>query len=274
MLRPSAVCSPAVTAEQKKVKSVRIYPLAAHHRSTAGPLSAPLSLCVRACVFVCWCICALCGQRRPQTRAVLPDLMRRAGLPWPGQALSLSHRHTHTSCSTCPAYSPPPSQSPPKSHRLVETHTALLESHGENMRMEKIRPIPDVSTFLHFYNLSACLCGIWGHFERMGSENANVRPRSCLVSCLASKCGSVLMMHLLVSNDSGHMVTPRAAGPFDVTEHAHANTFLKMPDISTSACAHTPFHVLPPAHTRAHSHTDMYRAAVHSGPLWCCGGWF
>lgn len=56
--------------------------------------------------------------------------------------------------------------------------------------------------------------------------------RGCPVSRLARECGSVLMMHLLVSNDSGHMVKPRAAGPFDVTElarthfleHLHENT--------------------------------------------------
>lgn len=48
VLQPSVVCSPAAAAaaEQKKVKSVRIYPLAAHHRPAVGPVSAPLSPCV------------------------------------------------------------------------------------------------------------------------------------------------------------------------------------------------------------------------------------
>lgn len=133
MLQPSVVCSPAAAtaAEQKKVKSVHIYPLAAHHRPAVGPVSAPLSLCVRerVCLFASVCVCALCGQHRPQTRAALADLMRRAGLPWLGQALSFSHTHR----STCPSDSPRSCHSPPKSHTLVETHTALLESHGEKI---------------------------------------------------------------------------------------------------------------------------------------------
>lgn len=51
-----------------------------------------------------------------------------------------------------------------------------------------------------------------------------VSVRGRLVCRLASQCGSVLMMHLLVSNDSGHMAKPRAAGLFDVTEHMHTYT--------------------------------------------------
>lgn len=58
VLQPSVVCSPAAAAEQKKVRSVHIYPLAAHHRPAVGPVSAPLSLCVceRVCLRVCACI--------------------------------------------------------------------------------------------------------------------------------------------------------------------------------------------------------------------------
>lgn len=55
------------------------------------------------------------------------------------------------------------------------------------------------------------------------------------MSCLVSMCGSVLMMHLLVSNDSGHMVTPSPAGLFDVVEYAHTSSFLKISNTCTSA---------------------------------------
>lgn len=55
VFQPSGVCSPAAAAaaEQKKVKSVRIYPLAAHHRPAACPVLALLSLCV--CEHMCLC---------------------------------------------------------------------------------------------------------------------------------------------------------------------------------------------------------------------------
>ncbi len=58
VLQPSVVCSPAAAAaEQKKVRSVHIYPLAPHHRLAVGPVSAPLSVCVCERVFVCECVC-------------------------------------------------------------------------------------------------------------------------------------------------------------------------------------------------------------------------
>ena len=87
------------------------------------------------------------------------------------------------------------------------------------------------------------------------------------------------MMHLLVSNDSGHMAKPRAAGPFDVTEHARTHAFLKilaqaLLHVPTHTHTHTPSSRTPTdtyTLTHMHSHTAMYWAAVHSGPplvLW------
>lgn len=74
--------------------------------------------------------------------------------------------------------------------------------------------------------------------------------KACLVSRPASKCGSVLMMHLLMSNDSGHMANSGLPGSLmSLNTHKHM-------------------------HTDTHSYAAMYQAPVHLGPLWCCGGWF
>lgn len=57
------------------------------------------------------------------------------------------------------------------------------------------------ASFLHVFE------EFGGGLKETGAENVDVLER------LASeRRGGVLMMHLLVSNDSGHMATPRAAG--------------------------------------------------------------
>lgn len=81
----TVVLQPSVVSQQqpkkKKVKSVCISSgcTSQAHGRPAVTLSVRASMCVR--------VCASCGQRGPQTRAGLPDLMRRAG-----QALSHTHR--------------------------------------------------------------------------------------------------------------------------------------------------------------------------------------
>lgn len=119
-----------------------------------------------------------------------------------------------------------------------------------------MRPILDVSTFLLFCNLSACPCGIWGRFEGTGSQNANECTSDCLVACLVSMCGSVLMMHLLVSKDSEHMVTLRPAGPFDLTQHTHT-LFLKFP-----------IQILLHTHTHSYSYAPDCSSPRHPLVLW------
>ena len=134
--------------QQRKVKSVCIHPLAAHHRPAVCPELASLSLCVWAYVIVCMCVrvcvrvCVfvLWPVSTPDTSCPA-DLMRRVRLPCSVQTQTQTHKpipHRHAT--------------------PLHSQTCLLQHTGK-IWQERKSPILDALMFLHF--------GVFVEFRRV-----------------------------------------------------------------------------------------------------------